>query len=155
MLRGEYINGDGRVYPNSLSQEGAKMLLTAALRNTVPAFYFALVSGAPSLDMTMSNMVEPTIGTGGYARIPITRDGAGWPGEGLVGTDRYLETGWLEWAPSGGGFNQPIQRVALVGVSAYAAGTPVWSLSSPLPAPITLTPASLSADKRWKYRIYL
>lgn len=154
-MRGEFLRADGLVIPNNISIAGAQMILAAALRNTVPTLYAGLVSGAPTADMTQGAMDEPTIGTNGYARIAIARNDTDWPTLGISGVEAYMETKWLTWLPTGGNFNQAIQRVMLVGGSTYSGSDPVYALSSPLDAALTLTPTTDESLRKFKYRIYL
>lgn len=154
-MRGEFIRGSGAVLPNNISKAGAQMILAAAFRNTVPTLYAGLVTGIPSLTMTSADLSEPVIGSFGYTRISIPRNTTGWVTEGELGGERFLETDWLIWAAVAGNFSQPIQRVAILGTSAYHAIDPIYALSVPLPSPLVITPTTPLADRQFKYRIYL
>jgi hypothetical protein len=155
MIRGEFIRADGFVIPNNISLAGARMLLAAALSNTVPTLYMALVQGQVDPDMTMLNMTEPTIGVMGYARQAITRDSAGWPTVTSSGVESYAETDWHLWSPTGSGFDKAIQRVALVHQATYDSSEDVFCLSEAFPDPITLLPSTDVGLRRFKYRIYI
>lgn len=154
-MRGEFIRGDGLVIPNNISKAGAAVILAAALRNDVPTLFAALVTGVPSPNMTFATMVEPTIGTNGYGRISIPRTNVGWPTLGNVGDETFCESQTFTFTAAGGNFNQAVQRVALVGSNAYNVNDPVYALSAALPAPLTIGPATLLAERQFKYRIYL
>lgn len=155
-MRGRFFRADGLVLPNNISKAGAKMILESAFRNTVPEFYVALVVGAPDLDMTMAVMEEPTIGVAGYARIPVLRSAAGWPNSAEIAGERVIGTDWLTWAPTGSGFDKPIQRLALLGNPTGITGaTPVYALSSPLPLAVTLLEDTPISQRQFKYEIYL
>jgi len=154
-MRGQFIRGDGLVIPNNISQAGAAMILAAAFRNDVPTFYAGLVTGMPDATMTLGDMVEPTVGTNGYGRIAIPRNSTGWPTQALVGGLRMISTDWLTWTPTGAGFNQPIQRVALFGTNVVDSGNDIYALSAPLPAPVDLEAATPLGERQFKYQIFL
>lgn len=155
MLRGEFIRGDGLVLPNNLSLAGSEAILTCWARNTIPTFVFGLVKGTPTQNMTQNDMVEPTIGTNGYARIPITRDAAGWPVFGNVGVENYIGTPPLVFKPVGGAFNNEVQRVALFDTTNQVPSNPVFALSAPLPNPVVLDTTTPPEEYTFYYRLYL
>lgn len=154
MLRGEFHDGNGLVIPNNITKFGAATILSAAFRNTVPTFWVGLVEGASTPDLLLEDLDEPTIGTNGYGRIQITRDEAGWPIVGELNGEPFIESGWLTWAAVGGNFDKPIQRMVLVNNSNSLTGS-VIALSAPLSVARTIGPATLEADRRFKYRVYL
>lgn len=154
-MRGEFIRGDGLVIPNNVSIAGASAVLDAAFRSQAQAFYAALITGVPSLDMTMGDMVEPTIATNGYDRIAITQDALGWPTLDDNGQEAFVESDWLEWIAVGGAFDKPVQRIALVGTAVYNGVDPVFALSGLMPNEITIDPDTVQALRRFKYRFYL
>ncbi len=153
MLRGEFHCANGLVIPNNITKFGAATILAAAMRNTVPAFWVGLVDGVPDPDLQLEDLTEPTF-TNGYARIAITRDGTGWPTTGEVNGEPYIESGWLTWAATGGNFSEQIRRMVIVPDDTDTTGN-VFALSAALPALLTITPTTLEADRRFKYRIYL
>lgn len=154
-MRGQFVRGDGLVIPNTVSLAGAQMLLTAALRNTVPTIYAALVKGFPTAGMLIDNLTEPTIGTNGYERIAISRDSTGWPTLSNLGSEAYIETDWLTWAASGGPFNQEVNRVCLIGTNTYTPTDPVYALSGPFEAFTTIdVPTDLDL-RRFKYQLFI
>jgi hypothetical protein len=154
-VRGRFIREDGLIIPNNISLNGAKIILGAAFRNDVPTFYVALVQGTPEVNMTIDTMTEPTFAIGGYSRIAVARSPAGWPVEGNIGNERYIESSWLEWIATGAGFNQPVQRLALVGLPIKTNGETVYALSSPLPTLQTILPTTPQASRRFKYQVFL
>jgi hypothetical protein len=154
MLRGEFRTPSGLVIPNNITKFGAETILAAALRNTVPAFWVGLVDGVPDPDLQAEDLTEPTIATNGYARIQIARSNVGWPTAGETNNEPYLESDWLTWAATGGNFNQAIRRMAIFPDDTDTTGN-VFALSAALPALRTITPTTLEADRRFKYRIYL
>lgn len=155
-MRGQFQRADGLILPNNISKAGAAMILEAAFRNNAPSLYVGLVVGAPSADMTMANMLEPTIGLHGYGRIQIPRNNTGWPTVGEVGGERFISTDWLTWAAVGADFDRQVQRMAIVD-SADAGGvdTQVLALSVALPSEITITPTTPLAQRQFKYTIFL
>lgn len=152
-MRGYYTRFDGLRVPNNFSLHGAEMVLKAAFQNQVPTLYAALVSGVPTPDMLMGDMLEPMIGTNGYARIAIPRSNVGWPTYAVSGSDAVLTSQWLTWEAVGGGFSTSFQRVALVGSAVYSPTEPVYSLSAPLPSPLVITPTTDLAERRFKYEV--
>lgn len=153
MLRGEFHCGDGLVIPNNITTFGAETILAAALRNTVPTFWVGLVNGVPDPDLQIEDLEEPTF-TNGYGRIAIARSSLGWPGIGQVNGEPYLESDWLTWAATPGNFSIPIRRMMITSTQAGTTGS-VFALSAALPALVTITPATLEANRRFKYRLYL
>lgn len=153
-MRGRFTRADGLWLPNNLSLEGIRVLLAAACRNEVPTFYAGLVTGAPTPNMTLLDMVEPTIGVNGYQRIAITRDAAGWPTQGESGGERFISTDWLTWVATGVGFDKPIQRVALFNTNAVSSSNAVLALSASIGTPLTITPDTPLINRRFKYTLY-
>lgn len=155
-MRGRFIRADGFVLPNNISKTGAQMILEAAFRNEIPAFYVGLVVGAPDVDMTMASMEEPTLAVNGYSRVNVARNEDGWPVSEEVAGERVISTDWLTWTPTGSGFDKPIQRLALLGTdSGLGLLAPVYALSAPLPEPIYLLAATPLSQRQFRYEIYL
>lgn len=154
-MRGQFIRGDGLVIPNNVSLAGADMILKAAFRLTAQPLFAALVAGTPTLSMTMATLTEPTIGTNGYARVAVAQSAIGWPLVGTLVNEKYIETDWLVFEAVGGNFNQPIQRIALLGFNTYLGTHDVFALSALMPAQLTVTPTTLLADRRFKYQFFL
>lgn len=154
-VRGEFIRGDGLVLPNNISIAGSEAILLAWARGVVPVFVFGLVKGSPTPTMVQGDMVEPTIGTNGYARHPITRDVNGWPVFGNVGVENYVGTPGMVFTPVGGPFNQEVNRLALFDTVNQVPSNPVYALSVPLPSPVVLTTTTPVEERTFYYRLYL
>lgn len=154
-MRGQFIRGDGLILPNNVSLAGAEMILKGAFRLTAQSMYAGLVAGTPTLAMTMNDMVEPTIGTNGYARVAIAQTALGWPTIGLLVNEKYIESDWLTFEATGGDFDQAIQRVALLGFNTYDGAHDIFALSAALPAEITIGVATPLAERRFKYQFFL
>lgn len=154
-MRGQFVRRDGLVLPNNVSLAGAEAILKGAFRLTAQAWYAALVTGSASPIMTMADMVEPTIGANGYARVPIAQSALGWPTIGTLVNEKYIESDWVTFTAVGGNFTQPVQRIALVGFAGYSAAHPVFALSAIMPAQITITPTTLLAQRQFKYQFFL
>lgn len=152
-LRGEFERSDGLVIPNNVTTVGAQVLLGAALRNTVPVFWVGLCSAVYAPDLRIEDLTEPTIGVNGYARVGVTRDAAGWLTDGVVNGEVFFETLQLVWAAAGGPFNQAITRMFLCGTQNGVNGD-VYALSAALPDDLTINPATLLADRTFKYRLF-
>jgi hypothetical protein len=121
-FRGEFIRRDGLVIPNNVTIAGARAVLAAALRNTVPAFWVGLCSAVYEPDLAIEDIVEPTIATNGYARLAVARDSTGWPGDGQVNGEVYFESLPLVWQATGGPFDQPITRMFICQTQAGLTG---------------------------------
>lgn len=154
-MRGQFVRRDGLTLPNNVSLAGAEAILKGAFRLTAQAWYAALVTGSASPIMTMGDMDEPAIGTNGYARVAIAQSGVGWPTLGTLVNEKYIESDWLTFTASGGNFSIPVQRIALLGFATYSAAHPVFALSAILPEEITITPATLLANRQFKYQFFL
>jgi hypothetical protein len=154
-MRGEFHRADGLILPNNISLAGAGIVMAAAFNLTPTEWWLALVAGAPALDMTIGDMVEPAIGTNGYARQELTHDAVGWPTIAVSNDQMYVESAAATFAAVGGNFSQSIQRVALLVTDTYNAANVVVALSAPLPTPLLVTPATPLASRQFKYRVYL
>lgn len=152
--RGQFIRADGLILPNNITLDGANMLLTAALKNTVPVFWYGLVTGNPLPTMVGTDISEPTIGTNGYARIQVTRDAAGWPTFLTVGDQRMAQTKNLVWTATGN-YDKPIQRVALFDASAYSPTGKIYALSAPLAAAEVIGAATPAPNRTFVHQIYI
>lgn len=135
------------------TQAGRVLLLDAALRNQSLQLYIGLCQGEYAEDLNVADIVEPTIGTNGYARQLIPMDAVGWAVDGIVNNEIYFETDWFTWAAVGGDFNAAIQRVFLV-TDSTATDVDVVALGGAFPAEILITPTTDEADRKFKFRIY-
>lgn len=154
MLRGEFRFQNGLIVPNNVTIAGAQMILAAALRNTVPVFHIGLCSAVYEPDLTLADIVEPTLAVNGYARLAVARDSVGWPSGGLVNNEPYLETLALVWEATGGEFDQPVTRMFLTPEPTATEGV-VYALSGALPEEFTIDEETAEVDRTFKYRIYL
>lgn len=154
MLRGEFIRGDGLVIPNNITTYGVECLLRWALQGVTPTLHMALANCAPALDLNLSNLGEPAIGTNGYARQAIAQDNVDWPTFGTLNGEAYLETKEFVFAATGGNFSVAINRIALVNSDVATSGLLVVALSNPLPADLTIGVATPVEQRTFKYRIH-
>jgi hypothetical protein len=152
-LRGEFVRSDGLVIPNNVTIAGARMLLAAALRNTVPTFWVGLCSAVYEPDLAIEDVVEPTIATNGYARLAVARDSTGWPGDGEVNGEVYFESLPLVWQATGGPFDQPVTRMFISATEAGLTGD-IFALSAPLPDDLVIDIDTLEVDRTFKYRLF-
>lgn len=160
-MRGEFIRADGLVIPNNITTYGVRTILAAALRNEVPTFFVGLVDAAPDPDLLIAECIEPTLGVNNYHRQPILRSLGGWPTEGNVNGEPYFESEWQTFEAIGGSFDTSVRRLMLVQKSGEPeadvptdADLKVLALSSALPDDLVITPATLEANRKFKYRIY-
>lgn len=136
-----------------LTQFGRETLLGMALRDSSTSLYVGLCDAEYSETLQLEDITEPTIGVNGYARIGIGRDALGWPGDGLVNNEVYFESDWLTWTASGGDFDAAIQRM-FVCTDATATTGDLIALGGALADPITITPTTPEADRKFKFRFY-
>lgn len=158
-MRGEYLY-KGIAIPNNLTTIGRAEFLAMAFRGidttAIAAggnFFLGLCTAVPSDSLTLADLVEPTIGVNGYARIAITRDATGWPTVGTTNLIPFIETLDAIFAASGGDFDQSITRCFLTPEASALVGD-VYSLSESLIAPLLITPTTLLADRTFNYRVY-
>ena len=151
--RGEFIRKDGLVIPNNVTLYGAQRILRLAVTQIETEFWMALVDAAPDTELQIEDMTEPTIGTNGYARQAIERTTVGWPVVSQLNGEAFVETREFVFAADGGDFDQEVSRIAFV-ESETATDGDVIALSSAFPAKILITPATILADRTFKYRLY-
>lgn len=154
-MRGLFTRGDGLILPNNVTLDGAVMILGAALRDESPGIYLGLISGNPLPQMTLADVIEPTVGVHGYARQQLTRDNTGWISIGWVGSEAAINSRLVTFAASGGNFDKAIQRVALFGQSGQASDNVIYAISAPLAAPETITPTTNLANRQFQYSLFL
>jgi hypothetical protein len=154
MLRGEFRFQNGLVVPNNITTYGCESILKAFLRADPFAFYIGLCDAVPDPNLKIQDVTEPTLATNGYARLAVARDSIGWPGDGLVNGEAYVESLPLVWAAAGGNFDQPITRMFLTPEESALVGE-VFCLSGPLPEGFTIEPTTPEPDRTFKYRLYL
>lgn len=160
MLRGEFRFHNGLVVPNNLTSFGRLEILrmafagnTRALTAAGASFYLGLCSALPSDALTLADLAEPTIGVNGYARINVTRDGTGWPTDGYVGSEAYIQSKDLVFAASGGAFSKSVTRLFIC-QSINAVTGNVIALSADMPTALTIDAATALVNRTFNYRIY-
>lgn len=153
MLRGEFRFQSGLVIPNNITTEGARTILAAALRNTVPEFWVGLCSAVYQPDLAIQDLVEPTLATNGYARLAVARDSVGWPSDGEVNGEVYFESLPLVWEATGGPFDQPVTRMFICGDEVALTGD-VFCLSAALPDDLIIDEDTLEPDRTFTYRLF-
>lgn len=153
MFRGEFRFANGLILPNNITVAGVQTILDLAFRDTAVDFWVGLCSATYEPDLLIQDLVEPTIGTNGYARQQIARSALGWPGDGLANNEPYVESDSLIWAASGGAFDQAITRMFICFSETDLTGD-VFALSASLPAELTIDEATLEADRTFKYRVF-
>ena len=152
-MRGEFIRQDGLVIPNNITTYGVKSIFQWALRDENYDLWMGLANCNPDPELEIQDLNEPTLGVEGYARIEIPRT-TGWPVFGDLNGETYYETDVFEFVATGVGFDLPINRIALINSEAATNGLLVVALSGPLPAEVTITPATPIDERSFKYRIY-
>lgn len=154
-MRGEYRFGSGEVLHNSFTNAGIAGILKGALRNQWPAggLFVGLCIAVPSRLITLASIVEPTIGVNGYARIPLARSAIGWPVEGTLAGDPYLESLISTFTAVGGNFSQGVTRLFLTPEVSSTVGE-LWALSAALNAPLIIGPGTPIKQRQFNYRVY-
>lgn len=154
-IRGEFIRGDGLKIPNNITRVGCQRILNAAFNGGTLSFWLALVRGVYAPDLTMTSLVEPTIGTNGYARQPLlTGVSQDWNSAVLTDDGAYVISDSKVFTPVGGAFDEAIQRLAIVdSLDSNAAN--VVALSNALPSPSTIDLSTAEPQRTFAYRVYL
>lgn len=153
-LRGEFHRADGLVIPNNITTYGAQQILQWGLTAAGYNLHMALANCNPNPELLIESLGEPTIGTFGYARQPITQDATGWPTSGTFNGESYMESEVFMFEAVAGDFDAAINRLALVNSLAATSGQLVVALSNPLTDEIIITPATAAELRSFKYRIY-
>ena len=160
-MRGEFRFANGLILPNNVMKTGRAALLSMALRgnDSVPLagggnFYVGLCNTIPSDEVSYASLEEPTIGSGGYSRMAVTRDSVGFPTTGEDNGEPYIESKPLIFVPTGAGFDKAITR-CFIGLEATALLGNIYSLSAPLPAALTLLPSTAEEFRTFTYRLYM
>jgi hypothetical protein len=154
MLRGEFIRGDGERFRNNITLAGARKMLGEAIRaDGTLQFWMGLCDAVPHQNLLLQDVNEPAF-VNGYARQRLNRDLTDWPFQGEVNGEPYVESKFVTFIATGSGFDRPIRRVMLAMTNVVRTGD-VFSLSSPLPEAIRITPTTPEANRRFKYRLYL
>ena len=153
MFKGEFRWSNGLVIPNNVTIFGAQSILAGFARNTVPTFFVGLCNAVYEPDLTLADIEEPTIGVNGYARIPLSRDITGWPSDGLVNNEAYIESLTLVWEAVGGAFDKAVTRMFITPVESALVGA-LFCLSAPLPEELEIDEDTLEVDRSFKYRLF-
>lgn len=153
MPRGEFRFQNGLVIPNNVTIFGAQSILAGFARNTVPTFFVGLCNAVYEPDLTLADIEEPTIGVNGYARLALSRDATGWPSDGLVNNEPYIESLTLVWAAVGGPFDKAVTRMFLTPEESALVGD-IFCLSGALPEELTIDTDTLEVDRSFKYRLF-
>ena len=149
-MKGEFIRGDGLVIPNNITNAGVAILAEAALRGVVTEFWLGLCKAVPVDDLTVADVIEPTL-TSGYQRFQLERSIVGWPEDGTLNGEFYLESKQVTWNPIDP-FSTPVSRLMLL--DAQTDGTLI-ALSSAMPAEILFDEDTPLPSRQFRYRLYL
>jgi hypothetical protein len=152
-MRGEFRFQNGLVIPNNITTFGIQSILAGFARNESFEFFIGLCNAVYEPDLQIQDLTEPTLAVNGYARLAVTSDIVGWPSDGLVNDEPYIESLSLVWEAVGGDFDQPVTRMFMTPEETALVGD-IFCLSGPLPEEFTITPTTLLADRTFKYRIY-
>lgn len=154
-MRGEFIRGDGLVLPNNITTWGAESILRAAFQfpRYNLALWMRLVDAVYTPGLQVSETLEPTLDTNGYVPREVRVDGSDWATFGSANGEPYVESVPRVFQAVGGNFSRAISRIALSPDLARTGA--IFSLSSPLPAPLLITPTTPAVERTFRYRLYL
>ena len=159
-LRGEFRFANGLIVPNNVTTAGRleilRMAFTGNTRAVVAAganFYVGICTAIPSDALQANQLVEPTIGVNGYARLPVSRDGVGWTTDGVVNNETFIQTKDLVFAAVGGPFSAAVSRLFLT-TSLNAVTGNIIALSAALPTPFTIDVSTPLVNRTFNYRLY-
>lgn len=160
MLRGEFHCHNGLVIPNNLTTFGRLEILRMAFAGNSRAltaaganFWVGLCNANPSDSLTLETLAEPVIGINGYSRISVSRDGTGWPTDGYVGSEAFIQSKDLVFAATGAPFAITLTRLFICQSETATTGN-VIALSAAMAAPLTIGPSTPLVDRTFNYRIY-
>lgn len=157
-MRGQFITPYG-ILLNTIPSEGQEEFLKMIFRddqNLIAGganFYAGVTQLAPDDSLTMADIQtkEPTIGVGSYARLAIPRTVGGWPTLLSVANDRGIRSQQIIFTATGVDYDKAINRIFLTDQLTGFAGK-LLSISSPLAAPVLITPTS---NLPIQYELYL
>ena len=155
-MRGEYIvthKGETHVIPNTICVDGAEQFLAELFQGTAAAtFYLGLCNQVPDNGDTHADITtEPTIGTGGYARIALARNSTDFPAIASANNESYVTSKAVTFTASGPGFDAAFSRLFLCSTATLFAGI-LFSYSAALATAITLAAGDTYIVQ---YRFYL
>lgn len=151
-MRGEFVRGDGLILPNNIMTYGVESLFRWALQNTGYALHMALADCNPTPLLAASDLNEPTIGVGGYARQSIAR-GGGWPTTGQVNGETYFESEEITF-PATDAYSGVVSRLCLINHASQITGQIVVALSTPFGTDVQIDETTPVEQRTFKYRIY-
>lgn len=134
-----------------LTLAGKQAYLLSLFNGTPLVLYAGLCTVVPNDSTTLADIVEPTVGVNGYARIALAVNSTDFPTSGLVNGEPYMDSKDLVWAASGGNFDQSISRVFLTPEITATVGD-IYAFSSPIMTPELITPATLAEDRTFNFR---
>ena len=162
-MRGQFVfqfpNTPPIIIPNRVVDEGEESFLKMIFQGDVADvslggnFYIGLCEEVPDdLDTIASITTEPT-GVGGYARLPVIRDGSvnGWPTISLVNGDYKVESKVVTFTATGADYSRSFNRAFLCNIVSGTAGV-LFAYSGPLASPVLLLDG---ADFAVKYEFFL
>lgn len=160
-MRGQYIirskNLGKIIVPNRITAEGKDAFLKMLLRADATFvagggnFYVGLCNQVPDLADTLADLTSEPSSAGGYARLPITRDSAGWPDIEVVSEDTVLRSAVMNFAAAGADYSTAFSRLFLCNVLSGTSGI-LFSYSGPIATPLLITDGN-SIDVQ--YELYL
>lgn len=134
---------DSIVIPNLNPDEGEIEMLKMIFRASTAVvagggnFYLGLCNQVPAKDDTLVEITSEPDGTGGYARIAVTRDATGFPTLTTINGRNVMRSAVKTFTASGADFSDLISRAFLCSAASGTSGT-LFSFSGALTTPITV-----------------
>ena len=142
MIHGEYIitldTGKQIILPNTIVGEGAEQFLAELFKGTAAAsLHMGLCNQVPdNSDVLVDIATEPTIGVGGYARVPLARNSTDWPTIASANGESFVTSKAAVFTASGADFDAPHSRLFMCDQLTGFVGT-LFSYSAALPSEVT------------------
>lgn len=155
MLNGQFTRADGLIMPNTITNEGRKQLLGSAFQGDAMTLYAALVFGSGGPIVLESDLLEPTIGVNGYARVALAKNDVDWPNLDMEGALARISSKVMTWTATGTGFDHEVNRVALMLGNARDNARAVWSVGSVMLDSITVIPTTPLIQRQFSYSVRL
>lgn len=143
MIRGEYnlwYRDQHICVPNHFTPTGMQQVVEAAFNQDPTSWYVGLCNNAPSDSDALAEIVEPTVGVNGYARVALDMDSTDWPTIGVVNNEIRVVSKNVVFTPTGAGFDVATSRLFITD------GTDVISISSLLPLGLIAYTAELTTN---------
>ena len=145
-MRGEFIRGDGLVLPNNITITGAQRILAGTFapgNGLLGPFGLGLCNGVYTPNMTTNDLDYDS-----RLQFFVPLPAVDWT-LGVVNGEAFAESPPVIFAAAP--YNKDVTRLFL----GRELTANVYALSSPFPAPVRITIATPTAERTFRYRLYL